>query len=71
MSHCRANRQATVVANRASQRFINVAHSSAIGVDVHLDLLVCAYQYHQDNQIITGDFYKTELTRYASVEFRC
>lgn len=53
MSHCRANRPATVVANRASQRFINVAHSSAIGVDVHLDLLVCAYQYHQDNQIIT------------------
>lgn len=53
MNHCRANRSTTVVANRASQRFINVAHSSAIGVDVHLDLLVCAYQYHHGNQIIT------------------
>lgn len=54
MSHSRASHATTVTtAERASQRFINVAHASAAGIDVHLKLLVVAMQFHRGNQIIT------------------
>ena len=42
-----------VVKQAATQRIINVAHASAIGIDVHLDLLVCAFQSSTDGEIIT------------------
>lgn len=51
-SKTRAN-QSIVVKQEATQRNINVAHVSAIGIDVHLDLLVCAYQTSTEGEIIT------------------
>lgn len=51
-SKTRAN-QSIVVKQEATQRIINVAHVSAIGIDVHLDLLVCAYQASTEGEIIT------------------
>lgn len=51
-SKARAN-QSIVVKQEATQRIINVAHVSAIGIDVHLDLLVCAYQASTKGEIIT------------------
>lgn len=51
-SKTRAN-QSIVVKQEATQRNINVAHVSAIGIDVHLDLLVCAYQASTEGEIIT------------------
>lgn len=45
--------QSIVVKQEATQRIINVAHVSAIGIDVHLDLLVCAYQASTEGEIIT------------------
>lgn len=54
MGHSKTRAQQSIVVKQAAtQRIINVAHTSAIGVDVHLNLLVCAYQCSTGGEIFT------------------
>lgn len=53
IGHSKPQLKSKIAKERASQTFVNTDYTSSIGINVHLEVLVCAYQHHVGQEIAT------------------